>query len=52
MKTTLQMTDFNGGNYKIDYDGNNSLNYEESDYHKQKPVTVLMKSQKAWWKFW
>ena len=41
----IAMTDFNGGNYKIDYDGN-TLNYEESDYHKQKPVTVLMKSQK------
>lgn len=47
----IAMTDFNGSKYKIDYDGK-TFHYEESDYHKQKPVTILMKPQKAWWKFW
>lgn len=47
----ITLTDFNGSKYKIDYDGN-SLSYEESDYHKQEPVTVLLKPAKPWWKFW
>ena len=47
----ISMTDFNGSKYKIDYDGN-SISYEESDYHKQKPITDLMKPVKPWWKFW
>ncbi len=47
----IALTDFNGSKYKIDYNGN-SISYEESDYHKQKPMTVLMKPQKTWWKFW
>lgn len=49
--TYIALTDFNGSTYKIDYDGN-SLDYKESDYHKQEPITVLMKPQKRWWKFW
>lgn len=47
----ISMTDFNGSKYKIDYDGN-SISYEDSGYHKQKPISVLMKSVKPWWKFW
>ena len=47
----ISMTDFNGSKYKIDYDGN-SISYEESDYHKQKPITDLMKPVKPWGKFW
>ena len=49
--TYIALTDFNGSEYKIDYDGK-SLDYKESDYHKQEPVTVLMKPKKQWWKFW
>jgi hypothetical protein len=49
--TYIALTDFNGSTYKIDYDGK-SLDYNESDYHKQKPITVLMKPKKLWWKFW
>jgi hypothetical protein len=49
--TYIALTDFNGSKYKIDYDGN-SLDYIESDYHKQEPIAVLMKPQKQWWKFW
>jgi len=47
----IAMTDFNGSKYKIDYDGK-SISYEESNYHKQKPITVLMKPKKPWWRFW
>lgn len=47
----ISMTDFNGSKYKIDYDGN-SISYVESGFHKQKPITVLMKPVKPWWKFW
>jgi len=47
----IAMTDFNGSKYKIDYDGN-SIENEKSDYHTQAPVTVVMKTQKQWWKFW
>ena len=49
--TYIALTDFNGSEYKIDYDGK-SLDYKESDYHKQEPITVLMKPKKQWWKFW
>jgi hypothetical protein len=47
----IALTDFNGSEYKIDYDGK-SIDYKESDYHKQEPITVLMKPKKQWWKFW
>ncbi|RYE28382.1 MAG: hypothetical protein EOP48_33550 [Sphingobacteriales bacterium] len=47
----IALTDFQGSTYKIDYDGN-SIDYQESDYYKQKPVTVFMKPRKQWWKFW
>jgi len=50
-KDFISMTDFNGSKYKIDYEGN-SISYEESAYHKQKPISVLMKPVKRWWKFW
>ena len=49
--TYIALTDFTGNTYKIDYDGN-SLDYQKSDYHKQEHITVLMKRQKHWWKFW
>jgi len=45
------MTDFNGSKYKIDYDGN-SISHVESGYHKQRPITVLLKPSRPWWKFW
>jgi hypothetical protein len=47
----IELMDFNGSKYKIDYDGN-TIEYIESDYHKQEPVTVWLKPQKPWWKFW
>jgi len=49
--TYIALTDFNGSTYKIDYNGN-SIGYKESNYHKQEPITVLLKSKKQWWKFW
>ena len=49
--TYIALTDFNGSTYKIDYDGK-SLDYNESDYHKKEPITVLRKPKKPWWKFW
>ena len=49
--TYIALTDFNGSTYKIDYDGK-SLDFNESDYHKKEPITVLMKPKKPWWKFW
>ena len=49
--TYISLTDFNGSKYRIDYNGN-SIAYEESDYHKQKPVTVYLKPGKPWWQFW
>jgi hypothetical protein len=47
----IELMDFNGSAYKIDYNGK-TINYNESNYHKQEPVTVYLKSQKPWWKFW
>jgi len=47
----IELTDFNGSKYRIDYNGE-TINYEPSDYHKQEPATVYLKSQKPWWKFW
>ena len=47
----IALTDFNGSTYKIDYDGK-TLDHQESDYHNQKPMTVLLKPQRKWWKFW
>ena len=47
----IALTDFNGSKYRIDYDGN-SLDYIESDYLLQEPITILMESKKPWWKFW
>jgi alpha-tubulin suppressor-like RCC1 family protein len=47
----IELTDFNGSKYRIDYNGE-TVNYEQSDYHKQEPVTVFLKPQKPWWKFW
>lgn len=47
----IELTDFNGSKYKIDYNGE-TINYEPSGYSKQEPVTVYLKSQKPWWKFW
>jgi hypothetical protein len=47
----IELTDFNGSKYRIDYNGE-TINYKPSDYHKQEPVTVYLKSQKPWWKFW
>ncbi len=49
--TYIALTDFNGSTYKIDYDGK-TLDYNESDYYHQKPITVLVKPLKKWWKFW
>jgi len=49
--TYIALTDFNGNTYKIDYDGK-TLEHNESDYYHQKPITVLMKPLKKWWKFW
>ena len=48
---SISLTDFNGSKYKIDYDGN-CISYVESGYYKQKPVTVLLKPSRPWWKFW
>lgn len=47
----IELTDFNGSKYRIDYNGE-TINYEPSDYHKQEPVPVYSKTQKPWWKFW
>jgi len=49
--TYISLTDFSGSEYVIDYNGK-PLDYKESDHHKQKPITVLMKPKKQWWKFW
>lgn len=49
--TYIALTDFNGSTYKVDYDGN-SIDYKESNYYKQEPVTVFIKPKKQWWKFW
>lgn len=38
----IELMDFNGSTYKIDYDGK-TINYNESDYYKR---------QKRRWKFW
>jgi hypothetical protein len=40
------MTDFNGSKYKIDYDGH-SISHVESGYHKQRPITVLLKPSRT-----
>ena len=47
----IELTDFNGSKYRIDYNGK-TIDTEPSDYHTQEPVTVYLKSQKPWWKFW
>lgn len=47
----IELTDFNGSKYKIDYDGK-TIDYEPLDYHKQEAIPVYLKSQKPWWKFW
>lgn len=47
----IELMDFNGSRYKIDYDGK-TLDYQESHYYRQEPVTAYMKPQKPWWKFW
>lgn len=47
----IELMDFNGSSYKIDYDGK-TIDYNESDYYKQKPATIYLKKQKPWWKFW
>ncbi|MEI6950543.1 hypothetical protein V9K67_25390 [Paraflavisolibacter sp. H34] len=47
----IELTDFNGSKYRIDYNGQ-TINYELSDYYYQQPVAVIMKPQKPWWKFW
>jgi hypothetical protein len=47
----IELTDFNGSKYKIDYNGQ-TIDYEQSDYYKQEPLPVYLKSQKPWWKFW
>lgn len=47
----IELTDFNGSKYRIDYDGK-TIDYEPSDYHKQEAVTVYLKPEKPWWKFW
>jgi len=49
--TYIALTDFNGSEYKIDYEGK-SLDYKESANHKQEPITILMAPKKQWWKFW
>ncbi len=49
--THIALTDFNGSTYKIDYDGK-TIDYNKSDYYNKEPITVLMKPQKKWWKFW
>ena len=49
--TYISMTDFNGSNYKIDYNGK-TIDYEKSNYHNEKAVTLYLKSKKPWWKFW
>jgi hypothetical protein len=50
-ETYIALTDFKGSTYKIDYDGN-TIDRNESDYYSKEPITVLMKPQKKWWKFW
>lgn len=47
----IDLTDFNGGKYRINYNGE-TIHYEPSDYYNQEPVPVYLKSQKPWWKFW
>jgi len=49
--TYITLTDFNGSTYKIDYDGK-TIEHNESDYYSKEPITILMKTQKKWWKFW
>ncbi len=49
--TYIALTDFNGSTYKIDFDGK-TLDHYESDYYKQKPITVSLRPAKKWWQFW
>ncbi|RXK58408.1 hypothetical protein ESA94_17365 [Lacibacter luteus] len=50
-ETYIELMDFNGSIYKIDYNGE-TIDHQESDYYKQQPVTVYLKPKKPWWKFW
>jgi hypothetical protein len=47
----IELTDFNGSRYKIDYDGN-EIEHNESDYYTKPAIPVIMKPRKPWWRFW
>jgi hypothetical protein len=47
----IELTDFNGSRYKIDYDGN-EIEHNESDYYKRPAIPVTLKPRKPWWRFW
>jgi hypothetical protein len=47
----IELTDFNGSKYRIDYNGQ-SISYEPSGYYSQQPVTARIRTNKKWWQFW
>jgi len=51
-ETYIDLMDFNGSTYRIDYNGN-TIDYKESEDCKQmKLFTAKMKSKTPWWRFW
>jgi len=49
--TYIDLTDFNGSTYRIDYNGN-TIEFNKSAKYKEKPIAAMLKPKKAWWKFW
>ena len=47
----IDLTDFNGSEYKIDYNGH-TISYADSDTYKNEHLKISGQSQKHWWKFW
>ena len=48
----IELMDFNGSKYKIDYKGK-TINYEESKRYFNLPLIKFIENpKKAWWKFW
>ncbi len=48
----IELMDFAGNKYKIDYNGK-TLEFFRSDYWDKPPDAVyILKSDKPWWKFW
>jgi hypothetical protein len=48
----IDLTDFNGSTYRIDYDGNTIDHKESAKYKQEKLIEVMAKTKKPWWRFW